>query len=150
MTGWENPIRMVDVSGKEISRRTAEAVGRIKLRTRTLDAIKAGEVEKGDPITVAEVACVMAAKRTPEVIPLCHPLPLTAVDAVFSLGDDYVEARCRVAAEYKTGVEMEALTGVAAALLTIWDMVKYLEKDEAGQYPDTAITHVKVIEKKKE
>ena len=149
MTRWEDPIRMVDVSGKETSRRTAEAVGRIKLRNETVDAIKAGKVEKGDPITVAEVACVMAAKRTPEMIPLCHPLPLTSVDAVFNLGDDYIEARCRVAAEYKTGVEMEALTGVTLALLTIWDMVKYLEKDEAGQYPDTAITHVKVTEKRK-
>ena len=149
MTRWEDPIRMVDVSGKETSSRTAEAVGRIKLRNETLEAIKAGKVEKGDPITVAEVACVMAAKRTPEIIPLCHPLPLTSVDAIFDLGDDYIEARCRVSAEYKTGVEMEALTGVTAALLTIWDMVKYLEKDEAGQYPDTAITHVKVTEKRK-
>lgn len=149
MTRWEDPIRMVDVSGKETSSRTAEAVGRIKLRNETLEAIKAGKVEKGDPITVAEVACIMAAKRTPEMIPLCHPLPLTSVDAVFNLGDDYIEARCRVAAEYKTGVEMEALTGVTSALLTIWDMVKYLEKDEAGQYPDTAITHVKVTEKRK-
>jgi len=71
------------------------------------------------------------------------------VDADFTLGDGFIEARCRVAADYRTGVEMEALTGVTAALLTIWDMVKYMEKDEAGQYPTTAITGVRVTEKRK-
>ena len=144
-----DPLKMVDISEKEVAHRTAEAVGRIKLRKETIAAIRKGEVKKGDPLVVAEVACVLAAKRTPEIVPLCHPLPITSVDAEFTLGDVFIEARCRVSADYKTGVEMEALTGVTAALLTIWDMVKYLEKDEAGQYPTTAITDVRVTEKRK-
>lgn len=144
-----DPLRMADISDKEVVHRTAEAVGRIKLRKETIAAIRKGEVKKGDPLAVAEVACVLAAKRTPEIVPLCHPLPITSVDAEFTLGDSFIEARCRVAADYKTGVEMEALTGVTAALLTLWDMVKYLEKDEAGQYPTTAITDVRVTEKSK-
>ncbi|MCW3992559.1 MAG: cyclic pyranopterin monophosphate synthase MoaC [Candidatus Bathyarchaeota archaeon] len=149
MRGRVDPLRMVDVSGKEVVPRSAEAVGRIKLREETMDAIREGRVEKGGPLAVAEVACVLAAKRTPEIVPLCHPVPITSVDADFTLGDGFIEARCRVAADYRTGVEMEALTGVTAALLTIWDMVKYLEKDEAGQYPTTAITGVRVTEKRK-
>ena len=149
MTGRVDPLRMVDISGKEVVHRTAEAVGRIRLRKETIDAVRAGRVEKGDPLAVAEVACVLAAKRTSEIVPLCHPLPITSVDADFTLGDGFIEARCRVAADYRTGVEMEALTGVTAALLTIWDMVKYMEKDEAGQYPTTAITDVRVTEKRK-
>lgn len=144
-----DPLRMVDISSKEVVHRTAEAVGRIKLRKETIDAVKAGRVEKGDPLATAEVACVLAAKRTPEIVPLCHPVPITSVNAEFTLEDDFIEARCRVSADYKTGVEMEALTGVTAALLTIWDMVKYMEKDEAGQYPTTAITDVRVTEKRK-
>ena len=144
-----DPLRMVDISGKEVVHRMAEAVGRIKLQEQTLDAIRGGRVEKGDPLAVAEVACVLAVKRTPETIPLCHPVPITSVDADFSFGDGFIEARCRVSADYRTGVEMEALSGVTAALLTIWDMVKYLEKDEAGQYPQTVITDVRVTEKRK-
>ena len=140
---------MVDISDKAITHRAAEAVGKIRLRKETMKAIREGRIEKGDPLTVAEVACVLAAKKTPEIIPLCHQLPLTSVNAEFTLGDDHVEARCRVEADYRTGVEMEALTGVSAALLTIWDMVKYLEKDERGQYPATSITDIRVVEKRK-
>jgi len=144
-----DPLRMVDISEKEVVHRTAEAVGRIKLKEQTVDAIRRGKVAKGDPLAAAEVACVLAVKRTPETIPLCHPVPITSVDAEFTLEDGFIEARCRVSADYKTGVEMEALTGVTAALLTIWDMVKYIEKDEAGQYPTTSITDVRVTEKRK-
>ena len=106
-------------------------------------------VEKGDPLSTAEIACILAVKKTPELLPLCHPIPITSAKAEFQLADDHIEARCRVEADYKTGVEMEALTGVSIALLTIWDMVKYLEKDEEGQYPSTIITGVKVVEKRK-
>jgi cyclic pyranopterin phosphate synthase len=80
---------------------------------------------------------------------MCHPIPIGSVEAKFSLGEDTVEATCRVSAVYRTGVEMEALTGVSVALLTVWDMVKYLEKDEAGQYPETVITGIRVREKRK-
>ncbi len=144
-----DPVRMVDISGKEVVHRTAEAVGRISLRKETVAAVRDGRIEKGDPLTVAEVACIQAVKRTPDLIPLCHPIPIDSVDADFELGEDYVEARCRVAADYRTGVEMEALTGVAVALLNVWDMVKYLEKDEGGQYPTAEITGIRVVEKRK-
>ena len=145
----KSPVKMVDVSGKEVVHREAEAVGRIVLRRETVEAIKAGKVKKGDPLSVAEVASILAVKRTPETIPLCHPIPITSVATEFQLGGDCIEARCRVTADYKTGVEMEALAGVTAALLTIWDMVKYLEKDGKGQYPSTAITGIRVVEKRK-
>ena len=148
--GEVNPLDMVDVSEKRVVHRTAEAAGRILLRRETLEAIRRGAIKKGDPLPVAEVAGILAAKRVSELIPLCHPIPLTKVDVSFRIGEDHVEARCRVVADYKTGVEMEALTGVTVALLTLWDMVKYLEKDEEGQYPTTRITEVRVVEKRKE
>jgi cyclic pyranopterin phosphate synthase len=140
---------MVDITEKEVVLRTAEAVGRITLKRETIKAIKEGKVKKGDPLVVAEIACIQAVKRTPDLIPMCHNIPIGTVNAAFDVGDNYVEARCRVSATYKTGVEMEALTGVSVALLTIWDMVKYLEKDEGGQYPSTKISDIKVIEKRK-
>jgi cyclic pyranopterin phosphate synthase len=145
----KSPVKMIDVSGKEVVHREAEAIGKIVLKRETLEAIKAGKVKKGDPISVAEVASILAVKRTPETIPLCHPIPITSVTTEFQLGGDSIEARCRVTADYKTGVEMEALAGVTAALLTIWDMVKYLEKDGEGQYPSTAIDGIRVVEKRK-
>ena len=141
---------MVDVSEKQVVHRTAEAAGRITLKRETLKAIKNGMIKKGNPFPVAEVAGILAAKRTSELIPLCHPIPLTKVDVSFKLAEEYVEARCMVVADYKTGVEMEALTGVSVALLTLWDMVKYLEKDEEGQYPTAKITDIQVVEKRKE
>ena len=145
-----DPVRMVDVSGKEVVQRAATATGRIVLQRETVEAVRLGTVRKGDPLAVAEVASIQAVKKTPDLIPLCHNLPIGSVDTSFKIGDSYIEARCRVTAVYRTGVEMEALTGVTVALLNIWDMVKYLEKDENGQYPDARITDVKVTEKWKE
>jgi len=145
-----DPVRMVDVSGKDVVQRTATATGRIVLRRETVEAVERGTVRKGDPLAVAEVASIQAVKKTPDLIPLCHNVPIGSVDTSFKIGDTFIEARCRVTAVYRTGVEMEALTGVAVALLSIWDMVKYLEKDEDGQYPDARITDVRVIEKWKE
>jgi cyclic pyranopterin phosphate synthase len=144
-----DPFGMVDIADKESVPRTAEAAGRIMLKKETLEAIRAGKVKKGDPLAVAEVACIQAVKKTPELIPMCHQIPISSVDASFTLAADHVEARCRVNAVYKTGVEMEALTGVSVALLNIWDMVKYMEKDEAGQYPTAKITDIRVVEKRK-
>jgi cyclic pyranopterin phosphate synthase len=140
---------MIDISGKETVHREAEASGVIRLRKTTVGAIREGRVKKGDPLQAAEIACVLAVKKTPELIPLCHPIPITSVNVEFEMGGDSIAARCQVSADYKTGVEMEALTGVTVALLTIWDMVKYLEKDERGQYPSTVITDVKIEEKRK-
>ncbi len=145
-----DPVRMVDVSGKDVVHRVATATGRIYLRRETVDAVREGRIRKGDPLTVAEVASIQAVKKTPDLIPLCHNVPIGSVDTSFRLGESYIEAKCRVSAIYRTGVEMEALTGVAVALLNIWDMVKYLEKDSDGQYPDARITDVKVTEKWKE
>jgi len=141
---------MVDVSGKDVVHRVATATGRIYLRRETVDAVREGRIRKGDPLTVSEVASIQAVKKTPDIIPLCHNVPIGSVDTSFRLGESYIEAKCRVSAIYRTGVEMEALTGVTVALLNIWDMVKYLEKDSDGQYPDARITDVKVTEKWKE
>ncbi len=144
------PLKMVDVSDKPIVKRVAEAEGKIWLQPKTIERISEGLVEKGDVFSAANVAGIIAAKKTPELIPLCHLILLSQVDMGFSIGEDYVKARCRVVGEYKTGVEMEALVGVTTALLTIWDMVKYLEKDETGQYPHTKIGEIRVLKKKKE
>ena len=144
-----NPVEMVDISEKQTVHRSAEAIGKILLKRDTLRTLRNGLIKKGDPFAVAEVAGVLAAKKVSELIPLCHPIPLIKIDLSFEIVEDHVEARCKVVASYKTGVEMEALTGVTVALLTIWDMVKYLEKDEEGQYPMTWITDIQVVEKRK-
>ena len=143
-------VKMVDVSDKGITYREAVAVGRIILRPSTIAAIKGGRVEKGDVLLVAKLAGVMAAKLTPLILPLCHPVPLTHVDISFKVGEDYIEASVRVKANAKTGVEMEALTALSVTLLTIWDMVKRYEKDEKGQYPNTEIGKIRVLEKVKD
>ncbi|RLI11339.1 cyclic pyranopterin monophosphate synthase MoaC, partial [Candidatus Bathyarchaeota archaeon] len=135
-------VEMVGVGHKPDVRRVAVAEGKILLRPETLQRIRSGEVEKGDPLLVAQLAGILAAKRTPELIPLCHPIPITKVDVELEVQEDGVLARARVEAVAKTGVEMEALTAASVALLTVWDMVKQYEKDEAGQYPHTRITGI--------
>jgi len=143
-------FEMVDISWKETSRRKAIAKGWIRLKRETIDAIRSGSVVKGDVLTVAKVSATLAVKKTPEIIPGCHPIPITHVAIEFQIEDDRISAMCKVASESKTGVEMEALTGVAIALLTIWDMVKEIEKDEKGQYPHTIIESIIVESKVKE
>jgi cyclic pyranopterin phosphate synthase len=140
---------MIDITDKESVPRTAEAGGRITLKKETIETVRVGKVKKGDPLAIAEIACIQAVKRTHDLIPMCHQIPLSSVNSEFIIGANYIETRCSVSATYKTGVEMEALTGVSIALLTLWDMVKYLEKDESGQYPTTRITDIRVIEKMK-
>ncbi len=141
---------MVDISAKNDVIRIAVAEGMIRLRKETIEAIREGRVPKGDVLTVASVAGIMAVKKTPEIIPMCHPIPITSVSIDFELLEDGVKVRCTVKSVGKTGVEMEALTGVSVALLTVWDMVKSLEKDESGNYPQTAIEYIRVLEKVKE
>jgi cyclic pyranopterin phosphate synthase len=143
-------IRQVDVSGREVIRREAVARGFIKLRPETIQRIKSGALEKGDPLQVARLAGINAAKLTPFLLPLCHPLKLEHVEVNLSVVDDGVEVVVRVVAHEKTGVEMEALTAAAIALLNIWDVVKQYEKDESGQYPLTEITSIRVLRKIKE
>jgi cyclic pyranopterin phosphate synthase len=122
--------RMVDVSSKADTERTAVAAGEVRMRPETLALIRAGQIKKGDVLTVAQIAGVMAAKRTSELIPLCHPLPLTHVDVRLELRDELpgvaITATARTTG--KTGVEMEALTAVSVAALTIYDMAKAAEK----------------------
>jgi len=141
--------RMVDISGKPAVPRRAVASGFITLKEETLEKIRAGKVPKGDVLTVAQTAAILAVKRTPEIVPLTHPIPLTSTDVGFKFEDDGIRVKVEVQSIGQTGVEMEALVGVTSALLAIWDMVKGLEKDDAGQYPTTSITDVKVIEKVK-
>ena len=138
---------MIDITGKKVVLREAVASGRIVLSPETVTLVKAKRIKKGDPLLVAEVAAMKAAKETYLLIPHCHQIPLNTVELSFSLEDDSIEASCLVKAEAMTGVEMEALVGVSMALATIWDMVKYLEKDKDGQYPSTSIADIRVIKK---
>ncbi len=140
---------MVDVTEKPVVRRQAIASGRIMLAPSTVEEIRAGRINKGDPLQVAEIAAMNAAKQTHLLIPHCHQIPLDTVQVSFQIEGDAVVARCQVKCRARTGVEMEALVGVSLALNTIWDMVKYLEKDEKGQYPGTKITEIQVEMKEK-
>jgi cyclic pyranopterin phosphate synthase len=140
---------MVDISEKRDVARAAKASGFIELKSSTLERIKRGEVEKGDVMAVAKTAAILAVKRVPELIPLTHPIPITGVAIEAKLEPRGVSMEVEVKSTGKTGVEMEALTGVAVGLLTIWDMVKGFEKDERGQYPNTFIRNLRVLEKVK-
>ena len=122
--------RMVDVGDKPVTERTAEAEGAVRMSREAFDAIAASAVEKGDVLTVAQVAGTMAAKRTGELIPLCHPLGLdhVAVEAMLDPALPGVRIRARVSVRGRTGVEMEALTAVAVACLTVYDMAKAIDR----------------------
>lgn len=121
---------MVDVTDKEVTSRIAVAQTMVKMNPETLTQIKAGKVGKGDVLAVAQVAAIMAAKKTSEWIPMCHPLPLTGINVIFSdNGTDELYIQGTVKTTGKTGVEMEALTAVSAAALTVYDMCKALQKD---------------------
>lgn len=121
---------MVDVSGKAITERTALAQGNIRVSREVFNAVAGRKVEKGDVLTVAQVAGIMGTKQTSELIPMCHLLNLTNSEITFELHPEelVIQAFCKVRTEGKTGVEMEALTGVSAALLTIYDMCKAIDK----------------------
>ncbi len=139
---------MVDITGKPVSYREAVAEGVIKLRRETIERIRKGLVEKGDVFTVSSIAAINAVKKTPDLIPLCHNIPITNVKTEFEIiSDEEIKVRVTVKTTAKTGVEMEALTGVAIALLNIWDMVKKYEKDQQGQYPYTLIKNIRVLAK---
>ena len=126
--------RMVDVTGKAETTRTAVAEGRIHMNRETAERIRTGGMAKGDVLAVAQVAGIMAAKRTPDIIPMCHSLRLTGVDIAFTLEEEAVRIRATVRCKGETGVEMEALTAVSAAALTIYDMCKAVQKDmEIGE-----------------
>ena len=144
-------MSMVDITGKLESYREATAKGRIKLRAETVKRIEEGRIEKGDPVYAARIAGILAAKNTSNIIPLCHPIPITNVKVDIRISaSDIVEVESTVKTKAQTGVEMEALVATAVALLTIWDMTKQYEKDSEGQYPHTLIRDIRVIRKVKE
>ena len=134
--------KMVDVTEKSVTNRTAVAGGEIHILPETMARIRAGSMKKGDVLAVAQVAGIQAAKHTWELIPMCHPLPLTGVDITFHLSDQpcMVEIRAAVTCSGVTGVEMEALTAVSAAALTIYDMCKSVQRD-------MRITGIRLLEK---
>jgi len=120
--------RMVDVAGKPVTGREAVATGRVDMSPEAAAAIRTGSVKKGDVLATARIAGIMAAKKTAELIPLCHPLPLTRVAVDLALDETGVTVTATAATEGKTGVEMEALTAASVALLTLYDMAKALDK----------------------
>ena len=132
--------RMVDVGGKAATARVAIASGRIRMSPAALAAIRDGDVPKGDVLAAARIAGIMAAKKTAELIPLCHPLALDSVTVDFAIEDNAVRATATAALTGKTGVEMEAMTATSIALLTIYDMAKALDKG-------MVIEQVRLIEK---
>lgn len=127
--GDDGRAQMVDVSAKPVSARTAVATGKIRLRSETLDLISKDQIAKGNVFATARVAGIQAAKQTPYLIPLCHTLPLSEVRIDIVTSNDHAEAKCTARTTAQTGVEMEALTGVTVALLTIYDMCKALDKE---------------------
>jgi cyclic pyranopterin phosphate synthase len=127
--GADGRAKMVDVSGKALSARTAIASGKISLRKETIDLIQQNEIAKGNVLATARIAGIQAAKKTAELIPLCHTLPLSNVEIDIVTGANHAEVKCTARTVAQTGVEMEALTGVAVALLTIYDMCKAVDKE---------------------
>ena len=119
---------MVDVGEKDETERVAVAAGRVVMRPETAELIRQGKAAKGDVLAVAQVAAVMGAKRTPDLVPMCHPLLLTRIDVSFEVRDAEVAIEAEVATRGRTGVEMEALTAVATAALTIYDMLKAVDR----------------------
>ena len=132
--------RMVDVGDKSVTQRRAVAAGRIEMQAETAELIRAGGAAKGDVLGVAQVAGIMAAKRTHELVPMCHPLLLTKIDLALILENSAVSIRATVQTNGQTGVEMEALTAVSVAALTVYDMVKAVDRG-------MTITDIRLIEK---
>ena len=141
MSDQPQAIRMIDVGGKPVTQRTARASARLRARPATVERIRAGSLDKGDAVATARVAGIMAAKRTSDIVPLCHPLPLESVEEAVSFPDAttvLVETRVRTTA--RTGVEMEALVAASAAALTLYDMCKSID-------PEMAVESIRLEEK---
>ena len=136
-------VQMVDVSAKPLSARTAIATGKIRLQRETIDLISENRIAKGDVFATARIAGIQAAKQTPQLIPLCHPLPLSDVKIDIVTSNDGAEVKCTARTVAQTGVEMEALTAVSIALLTIYDMCKAVDKE-------MRISGIRLVEKTKQ
>lgn len=132
--------RMVDVGDKEVTQRRAVAAGRVEMQATTSELIRSGGAAKGDVLGVAQIAGIMAAKRTHELVPMCHPLLLTKIDLALDLEEEAVSIHATVQTIGQTGVEMEALTAVSVAALTVYDMVKAVDRG-------MTITDIRLIEK---
>ena len=138
---------IIDIGQKPVVERRATARGRVVFQRETKDAIIAGGIKKGNVLEASTIAAIQAVKDTPRIIPHCHPIPLEGTTVDWSWEGSSLWCSVTVSAHYKTGIEMEALTGVAAGLLCAFDMVKSLEKDDDGQYPVARITDLEVVEK---
>ena len=139
----DGTVRMVDISGKPVSRRVALAEGMIALQPETISRIEANQIAKGNVLATARIAAIQAVKRTDELIPLCHALPVHHVEIEFETGESGILIRCRVTTSAQTGVEMEALTGVSIGALTIYDMCKAIDNS-------MVISGLRLISKTKE
>ena len=140
---------VVDITQKEIVLRSAVATGILKLSQKSVDAISSDQVKKGNVIEASTIAAIQAVKETPRIIPHCHPIPLEGCKVDWELLENSLRCTVSVTAHYKTGIEMEAITGVCAGLLCALDMVKSHEKDSDGQYPNSEICEVRIVEKYK-
>jgi cyclic pyranopterin phosphate synthase len=145
----DGAVEMVDVGDKPDTKRRAVARGEIALQESTIGAIRNDEAAKGDVLATARIGAIQAVKHTWESVPMCHAIPITNVETDFEVGEGRVVLTVAVETTGKTGCEMEALQGTTTGLNTVWDMVKSMEKDDAGEYPETAMSDVRVIEKEK-
>ena len=140
---------VIDITQKKVVLRSAVATGMLKLSQKSLDAISSNQVKKGNVIEASTIAAIQAVKETPRIIPHCHPIPLEGCKVDWELLENALHCTVSVTAHYKTGIEMEAITGVCAGLLCALDMVKSHEKDADGQYPSSEICQVRIVEKYK-
>tara|TARA_B100001123_G_scaffold371900_1_gene435443 strand:+ start:182 stop:634 length:453 start_codon:yes stop_codon:yes gene_type:complete len=140
---------IVEIGEKPMVERRAKATGMLHLSEATVKSVKSGQVAKGDVIEASTIAAVQAVKMTPSIVPHCHPIPIEGCKVEWDWEGNSLRCTVKVSARYRTGVEMEALTGVSAGLLCAWDMVKPLEKDDDGQYPQARISDIVVLEKYK-
>jgi len=138
---------IVNIGQKPVVERRATARGRVVLQPETKVAISHGLIKKGDVLEASTIAAIQAVKDTPRIVPHCHPIPLEGTEVNWTWDGSSLWCTVTVSAHYKTGIEMEALTGVAAGLLCVFDMVKSLEKDADGQYPVARLTDLEVVEK---
>lgn len=147
--GFDSKISMVDITGKSEVSRMAKAEGTITLKRKTLQAIKEKQILKGDVLTAAKLAAINAVKKTSDLILLAHPIPITDTNVSIEIDEkrSIVKLVTKVQSTGKTGVELEAIMGVMVGLLTVFDMCKYLEKDQEGQYGTTNISNIRVVEK---
>ena len=138
---------IVEIGSKAVVERRASATGLLNLSAESAQAIQTKSVKKGDVLEASTIAAIQAVKDTPRIVPHCHPIPLEGCKVQWAWEGNALRCTVHVSAHYKTGIEMEALTGVSAGLLCALDMVKSIEKDDNGQYPGTSISDIVVLEK---